>query len=148
MAPIVGFIGLVGFLISGLVSGSFETSGRLQMIFGLPCITLFFAALLVMAIRPGIVKRCAEAAWLRWLGGISYGIYVFHMLFLNIFVGIAHKIVGHRSQTVTNAVLFVVAASGSIASAWLSFHFFERPFLKLKDRFTSHPVHTATEVSL
>jgi peptidoglycan/LPS O-acetylase OafA/YrhL len=136
-APVAAVAGLAGFLASGLLSGAFETTGRLQMVFGLPCITVCFSAVLVLAMQPGIVQRCAEATWLRWLGGISYGIYVFHMLFLSVFVAINHKLFGERSQLVSNAGLLLIAAVGSISMAWLSFHFFETPFLRLKDRFAT-----------
>jgi peptidoglycan/LPS O-acetylase OafA/YrhL len=142
-APFAAFIGFSGFLVSGILSGSLETGGSLQMVFGLPCITVGVAALLVLAMQPGIIQRCAETAWLRWFGGISYGLYVFHMLLLSVFTSIEHRIFGTRSQVVTNVALFCIAAVGSISLAWLSFHFFETPFLKLKDRFTARPVYIA-----
>jgi peptidoglycan/LPS O-acetylase OafA/YrhL len=146
-APVAILVGLAGFLISGILAGSLEASGRILMVFGLPCITVAFAALLALAMKPGIVQRCAEAAWLRWIGGISYGIYVFHMLFLNTFIFINEKVFGHRSHMISNAGLFLVAAVGSVGMAWLSFHFFETPFLKLKDRFTTRSVRTGLEAS-
>ena len=146
-APFVTLAGLAGFLTSGIVSGSLDAGGRIVMDFGLPCITVAFAALLVVAMRPGVVQRCTEVAWLRWLGGISYGIYVFHMMFLNTFISINEKVFGHRSHMLSNAGLFVVAAVGSIGMAWLSFHFFETPFLKLKDRFTSRSARPVIEAS-
>ena len=117
------------------------------MAFGLPCITLGLAGLLVLAMRPGIVQRCAEASWLRWLGGISYGIYVFHMLFLNTFISIEEKLFGHHGHGVTTAGLFLVAAVGSVGMAWISFHFFETPFLTLKNRFTTRSDRPALEAS-
>ena len=145
-APIVALAGLAGFLISGILAGSFEATIGLQMTLGLPCVTLFFAALLALSLRPGVVQRCAEAAWLRWLGGISYGIYVFHMLFLGVFETIAYKLLGPLSHQVSNAALLLIAAAGSLGTAWLSFHYFETQFLKLKDGFTNRVVRPVSEV--
>lgn len=146
-APLAAVLGLAGFVVSGILSGSFGTDGRLQMTLGLPCITIFFAALLVLAMRPGITQSLAEMPWLRWLGGISYGIYVFHMLFLSSFVSVEQRMFGQRSYLITNAALFLIAAVGSVAMAWLSFHFFESPFLKLKDRFTTQSAPPVLEIS-
>jgi peptidoglycan/LPS O-acetylase OafA/YrhL len=148
VAPYAALAGLAGFLVSGVLNGTFELIGSWQAIVGLPCITVCAAALLVLAMEPGVVQRCAEAAWLRWLGGISYGVYVFHMLFLGIFIAIEQKIFGSRSQFVTSAALLLIAAVGSVCSAWLSFHFFEQPFLKLKNRFSNRSVETASKISI
>jgi peptidoglycan/LPS O-acetylase OafA/YrhL len=139
-APIAAIGGSCGFVISGVLSGTMDTSGDFQMTFGLPCITVCCAGVLVLALRPGIVQRCAEAAWLRWLGGISYGIYVYHMLFLRLFILANQKILGQRSQTMMNLGLLVIAAIGSVSFAWLSFHLFESPFLKLKGRFSTRSI--------
>jgi peptidoglycan/LPS O-acetylase OafA/YrhL len=148
LAPHAALAGLVGFLIAGVLNGTFELTGYLQVTIGLPCITVCATALLVLAMERGIVQRCAEAAWLRWLGGISYGLYVFHMLFLGIFIFIEQKIFGPRSQLITSAALLFIAAAGSVCSAWLSFHFFEAPFLKLKDRLSTRSIERAEKVSI
>ncbi len=147
LAPGVALTGLVGFLICGTLAGSFEANSRLQMTFGLPSITLCFTALLVLSMRPGIVQSCAEAAWLRWLGGISYGVYVFHMLFLGAYMGIVEKLLGHGNVTATNLALLFIAAVSSVGVAWLSYHFFETPFLRLKSRFASRRTQPVAEVS-
>jgi peptidoglycan/LPS O-acetylase OafA/YrhL len=145
-APVTTLAGFTGFLGSGILAGSLEAKGRILMIFGLPCITVAFAGLLVLAMKPGIVQRCAEAACLRWLGGISYGIYVFHMMFLSTFISINKKVFGHRSHMISNAGLFLVAAVCSIGMAWLSFRFFETPFLKLKNSFATRPARPDLKV--
>ncbi len=81
---------------------------------------LFFLAALGMPGRwvPG---------WLRYLGRISYGLYVFHsLLFFLVF-----ERAGVRGWSGTLVVLAL-----SIGAAHLSFRYFERPFLRLKARFT------------
>jgi peptidoglycan/LPS O-acetylase OafA/YrhL len=50
------------------------------------------------------------------------------------------KILGQRSQMMMNLGLLVIAAIGSVSFAWLSFHLFESPFLKLKGRFSTRSI--------
>jgi peptidoglycan/LPS O-acetylase OafA/YrhL len=147
IAPFAALLGVAGFLASGMCSGSLEVHGALRLIVGLPCITFGAVALLVLAMRPGVIQRCAETAWLRWLGGISYGVYVYHMLFLSVFVSIEQRIFGQRSQVFINAALFFIAAIGSVGMAWISFRFFETPFSKLKDRFSALSANSVSPVS-
>ncbi|MFA6292708.1 MAG: acyltransferase [Victivallales bacterium] len=64
---------------------------------------------------------------LRWIGAISYGIYVFHpTTFL-----IVRRLVPDAGYILDFALSF----GFTIAIAYLSFRFFESPILKLKDKF-------------
>jgi peptidoglycan/LPS O-acetylase OafA/YrhL len=79
---------------------------------------------------------------LRWLGRISYGAYVFHMLLyfadrpiLSHFVR-EFGLHGSQRELVTQRWLPLFALAFTILVAWLSFHFFESPFLNLKERWT------------
>ncbi len=141
-APYAAVVGLAGFVVSGKVGGTFELFSPVMMMAGLPCVTGFFAAVLVLSLRPGLVQRFAGWGWLRWTGRISYGIYVFHMLFVAQFSWIARRLFGEQNHMRLAAGEFVVAAAGTVLAAWLSFHFFETPFLRMKRRFspTTSPV--------
>jgi len=136
-APYAAVAGLIGFVASGIGGGSFELNNPFSVAVGIPCATVFFAALLVLSLRPGMVQRFASWGWLRWTGGISYGIYVFHMLFVAQFASIARAVFGEQNHTRLVAGEFLVAAVGSVLAAWLSFHFFETPFLRMKRRFSA-----------
>jgi peptidoglycan/LPS O-acetylase OafA/YrhL len=80
--------------------------------------------------------------WLAYLGRISYGLYIFHSLILYFVFekgGIwltrvvrALHLPGSLRASIGTAV--VIAATFAIAH--LSFQYFERPFLRLKERFT------------
>ena len=82
----------------------------------------------VAGATPGAaLSRVFGAGWLRWIGRVSYGSYVFHPVCL---------IVVTRFLKVSSPVVNVVAAfTLTFAVAALSFYFFERPFLALKARF-------------
>lgn len=73
---------------------------------------------------------------LRWrpamfLGTISYGIYLMHMLAANF----VRKLLGHAS----GIDVFIVTTLVVIVMAYLSFRYFEAPILALKTRFQSQP---------
>ena len=78
---------------------------------GLPCITLALASLLTLALGKGIVARVFSTAWLRWLGGISYGVYVYHVLLRNVFDWIVATLAPHASRNLALGLRFIVAAA-------------------------------------
>jgi peptidoglycan/LPS O-acetylase OafA/YrhL len=83
----------------------------------------------------GVMHRVFCLKWLRWLGGISYGVYVFHILLRYLYEKIPYLIAPHLSR---NTALLITSVSGFVLTlfvSWLSFRFFESPFLRLKDRF-------------
>ena len=89
-------------------------------------------ALLVamLAVRPGIFN----VKWLAHLGGISYGLYMYHVLVMYI-VLCALLILGitHQGQF---ALLFYAFTLGlTYLTAYLSYHYLEARFLKLKHKF-------------
>jgi peptidoglycan/LPS O-acetylase OafA/YrhL len=67
----------------------------------------------------------------KHVGIVSYGIYLMHMLCINIARGLLHRHDG--------PLVFVLALGFSIAAATLSYRFFESPFLRLKDRLAKRP---------
>jgi peptidoglycan/LPS O-acetylase OafA/YrhL len=86
---------------------------------------------------------------LVYLGKISYGLYVFHMLSLDITGALLWPSAAERASSQTTSAIFllmarallvvVVALAGTVLLAALSYQFLERPFLKLKQRFTLVP---------
>jgi peptidoglycan/LPS O-acetylase OafA/YrhL len=98
--------------------------------------------LLVATLRKDArVLSYAPFSWLVYLGKISYGLYVFHLLSLAIFyklisIPIVDIPLNFERRFVLSFVLTVILAV-------LSYRFLERPFLKLKRRFS--PVPSASE---
>jgi peptidoglycan/LPS O-acetylase OafA/YrhL len=80
--------------------------------------------------------------WLAYLGRISYGLYIFHSLILYLVfekggAGLTKVVrVLHLPEGVRASVGTVVVLAATFVVAHLSFKFFERPFLRLKERFT------------
>jgi peptidoglycan/LPS O-acetylase OafA/YrhL len=102
----------------------------------LGCLCLFFSCLQLPAGR-----------WqkpLIYLGKISYGLYVYHVLWL----GLSRDLVrhfpgGHLSPLASQMCTMAIALPATIVTAMLSYRYLESPFLRFKKRFTvvrSRPV--------
>src|SRR5262249_53238707 len=79
-------------------------------------------------------------AWLRYLGKISYGMYVFHMLALYL----SEKIIGGYARNPGKfAAWWILGFVLTLAMAAISYRVLESPFLRIKERFAfvkSRPV--------
>jgi peptidoglycan/LPS O-acetylase OafA/YrhL len=100
---------------------------------GLTGIDLLAALLIIAALDPTtFIFRALHVRPLRWLGRISYGGYVFHDIW-------HYELSAWLRQHPPKHPLFAVSCIGvtlTILAAWLSFRFFESPFLELKERWT------------
>ena len=75
-----------------------------------------------------------QATFLRWLGKISYGIYVYHLLLYPVFAWLTRKIFPASAGERYQLLLGTVATSGTLSVAWVSFATLESGFLNLKTR--------------
>ncbi len=87
-------------------------------------VLLFFSALGFTELK--------HAKFLIYLGKISYGLYVFHILGTRIALRIPHP----RSPGADRVLQWVIALAATFVLAHLSYRYFESTFLRLKDRFT------------
>ena len=87
---------------------------------------------------------------LNYLGEVSYGIYMYHMIALNLVVFIALKL--NLSQVIgnTGSILFInlITIGITIALAHFSFYYFEKAFLKLKGKFRHAKSESKTDIPL
>ena len=115
-----------------------------RLTWGVSLIDLLFATLIAAALSPGtLVFRLFSLRPLRWIGRITYGIYVFHDIPHSLYRGVALRFISHSSFLSTHIGLptAIVAVPYTILFAWLSFRFFEAPFLNLKERWA--PSHAS-----
>jgi len=102
---------------------------------------LFFAAALALTVTSPPTAGLAvvlDLAPLRWLGRYSYGLYVYNSIFLLAADGLSllPRLVAATGSPAAGRLLFIVlAAAGTLGAAWLSWHLFEKHFLKLKRYF-------------
>jgi peptidoglycan/LPS O-acetylase OafA/YrhL len=119
----------------------------LMQVVGYSLLALFFGALLVLAVNApasGIAGRAWSHPVLRFFGKYSYGLYVVHPNVMEYLMGV---LPGTGLARWLGAGVFAVASLGlSVALAWLSWHLYEKHFLKLKALFeTSGPGAAAGE---
>jgi len=96
---------------------------------GCACLVLW-----LICFRDSGYTRWLRIAPIRYLGKISYGVYLLHPLALWIIQEGIRKRILHFHKDDPLYVLELVALSLAMAS--ISWHLFEGPILKLKDRFT------------
>jgi len=100
--------------------------------------------ILVVALgaAPGTwTRRFFEHPLLVLLGKLSYGLYVYHYLFLPLMVRVflVHGMWRVSRSLVTVPIFIVVAMVMSLGIAWASWNVLEKPCLKLKRYFEYKP---------
>lgn len=100
-----------------------------------------FGGLLVLTLAAparSLLSRVMDNRPMRLLGKYSYGIYVFHHLLIPAFLawfGPEILLGWFPSRVLANAIYFLLASAASMAVALVSWHLFEKHFLKLKRHF-------------
>lgn len=114
-----------------LLIGRYGAHSGPRALFFYPAEAVAAGLLLLAVIRPmgswtvGPIGRA-----LVYLGRISYGLYVFHLMFLEL----VPAVTGLRLRQATPLAFVMTIATASLSYKWL-----EVPFLKLKKRFTFVP---------
>ena len=96
---------------------------------------LFWSGLIVLCLQPGRVTSLFEAKWLRWIGTISYGMYIYHWLFRGFYDWVATKIRPSASTYAHDGIRFGVTMVLTTVISWVSFRVFESPISRLKRYF-------------
>lgn len=126
---------LSALLVLGIRRGSFLLDDRLSFSALLPLVDVLSAALVLLSLQPGLWRRVIGAPVLAFLGRISYGFYMLHILLEPVFDRLGASLTHTHSGMRYQAARFLVALPITVAAAWLSFRFFETPFLRLKRSF-------------
>jgi peptidoglycan/LPS O-acetylase OafA/YrhL len=138
-------------------SGRFNAFGFAMQTVGYSLLAVFFASLIALTLhtspgRTGTLKRVFSMRALRFLGRYSYALYVFHVpvqrgleaLGLEPLLGLTplrSSMIGTSRLAGILAFIAIVSAA-SIIPAFLSWHLYEKHFLKLK-RFFPRKEHRA-----
>jgi len=120
----------------------FQTYGATNA-FGYTILAFAFAALLELGLDPSTRSSALlDNRVLRFFGKYSYALYLLHPAILRATAG-SLRWYGHPQafggqETVLMQIVFICFSSGgSIAAALICWHLLEKPFLRLKDRFTT-----------
>jgi peptidoglycan/LPS O-acetylase OafA/YrhL len=98
---------------------------------GYTVITLFFLTLLMDAllVRESGLSRCLRWNWLRALGTIAYGTYLFHFLIFNAFFAL-FRTSAPRIVTWWDLVIKCAALVATFTVCALSWRYFEKPLVR------------------
>jgi peptidoglycan/LPS O-acetylase OafA/YrhL len=101
----------------------------------LPYAILFALLLLNLAANPKTLLHLNNRVF-DYLGRISYGLYMYHMLAIVVAIrAVLWFTSGHSSMI--NALIYVLSLCLVVLISTVSYEFFEKPFLKLKVKFST-----------
>lgn len=132
-APLVfagSLLALIGVIIWAKSAGG-ETFPMVTV--GIAVNGVLFASLIALCLQPGVFATLFSMRWLRWLGKISYGIYVYHILLNPLFVWIVSRAFPGLGHDAYFLAIAGVAAIGTLTVATLSFYGFEARIMRLKE---------------
>ena len=110
--------------------------GLLTNTLGISALALFFAALLARVLdapEGALLRRTLEHPSLKSIGKYSYAIYVFHsLILLYTYRLVAGRLAHYVSLSPAKLIITVWLLGISFVAAWISYHYFEIHFLRLK----------------
>jgi len=105
---------------------------KYQFIWSQALLNYFFALLIYCVVYEKLLTRFLEMSWLRYLGKISYGMYVYHLPI----IWFVERFLEERLQGEMAVWLKAgVSLSATILISTLSYYLLESPILNLKERF-------------
>jgi peptidoglycan/LPS O-acetylase OafA/YrhL len=125
---------------------------RNSLVIGFTFLAIAFTGLLGISVaeaRSSLLGRTLSADWLRYIGKISYGIYLLHFPIFVVWARFLDSQSSYQSNQVTRNLLgFAGQMLLTVIAASLSWRFFEQPILRLKERFPSgSQMHQPQETS-
>lgn len=106
-------------------------AGLVTYTIGYSSLAVFYACLLLLVLSQtqGVVARLARMKWLRYLGGVSYCVYLIH---LTINIGAHHLLLGGEPRIYDLRGVGVTLLAGvlTLAVASVSQKYFEKPLIR------------------
>jgi peptidoglycan/LPS O-acetylase OafA/YrhL len=110
-------------------------TGYYKEVWGYTLLNYLFAVLIYCVARKGFLTRILELAPLRYLGKISYGLYVYHYGTIAIMTALFRKY--ELDYSLRSPQMFIASFGATLLIATLSFYLLEKPIMNLKDRLFS-----------
>lgn len=134
ITPAIGL--LTDYLTKGATSMSLgydlPMTGYYKEVWGYSLLNYLFAVLIYCVARGNFLTFILELPPMRYLGKISYGLYVYHYGIIAITVSL-FKTYG-LDYSLRSFEMFIAAMSATLVVASLSFYLLEKPIINLKDK--------------
>ena len=136
--------GLIVLCFAGLNFGFFFVNRRYQFSFpylalaGYTTFAMMFGLLVNEAVtsQSKLINFLFNNSLLKFFGKISYGFYVFHWpVYLLLFPYLLPWMSKFANGAIVQFLVSVMATLAAIVISWLSYQYYEKYFLKLKDKF-------------
>ena len=108
-------------------------TGYFKEVWGYSLLNYLFAVLIYCVARTNFLTGILESPSLRYLGKISYGLYVYHYGIIAVMVALFKKY--DLDYSMRSPQMFIAAMSATLIIATLSFYLLEKPVIDLKDKF-------------
>ncbi len=135
-APVTLVLGILGCLTIAFTNGTFDfQSSRAVNVFAYSALAVTGTSLIAVALSPSTwIARGLRWRVLRFFGQYSYGLYILHQI---VAAAIEYRFGGPLRATIHSKILLhlvfpTIVLAITIPAAMFSYHFFERPFLRLK----------------
>ena len=134
-APQPLLLAAAGVLLAAVTAFPNIDSGSWHRLWQYPAVALAFGALLVALLGDGGARRLFATAALVGLGRISYGLYVYQLLALQLASTVFARLAlaGHGTPLVAWAAECLLGLVLTILFAATSYRWLERPFLRRKE---------------
>jgi peptidoglycan/LPS O-acetylase OafA/YrhL len=133
--PLIGL--LTDFMTKGIVTSSLgydlPMTGYYKEVWGYTLLNYLFAVLIYCVARTGLFTTLLESAPMRYLGKISYGLYVYHYGVIAIVAALFRKY--GLDYSMRSPQMFFAAMGITLLIATISFTLLEKPLINLKDKF-------------
>ena len=138
LAILVPTLGLItDYLSKGTISLALgydlPLTGFYKEVWGYSILNYLFAVLIYCVARTNFLTGILESAPLRYLGRISYGLYVYHYGVIAMTAALFRKY--DLPYSLRSPQMFVAAMGTTLLAATLSFYLLEKPIINLKDKF-------------
>ena len=138
-------IPLIGFVTQYIATGSFGAftefgypfplANGYKQIWGYSLLSYFFAVTIYAVAFDGLFNRFLDLSWMKYLGKISYGLYVYHYSLIY-FAGRIRDVLPVTNE-LAKPIIAVLSFAACLLLASLSFNYLEKPILSLKEKYFS-----------
>jgi len=121
------------------INRSYQFSFPYLALVGYTTFAVIFGLLVNEAVsgHSRLINQVFSLRPLRFLGRISYGLYIFHWpLYLLLRRWLEPRLTGEMPAISAPMLVSIIATAAAIGISWLIYRYYENYFLKLKDKFT------------